>query len=152
MKVSLSWLKDYIPIKMDAEALAEALTMAGLEVEAASDRYNYLDTVVVGRVVEVNPHPNADKLKLCSVDIGDQTIPVVCGAPNTKKDMLAPCALPGTHFPNGTYPAAASWNSKTILLLGINSIMLLDCRTRFLKSTLPRTGRTVSVLSAQRGK
>ncbi len=101
MKVSLSWLKDYIPIKMDAEDLAEALTMAGLEVEAVSDRYNYLDTVVVGRVVEVNPHPNANKLKLCSVDIGGQTIPVVCGAPNTKKDMLAPCALPGTCFPNG---------------------------------------------------
>lgn len=101
MKVSLSWLKDYIPIKMDAEALAEALTMAGLEVEAVLDRYSYLDTVVVGRVVEVNPHPNTDKLKLCSVDIGGQTIPVVCGAPNTKKDMLAPCALPGTRFPNG---------------------------------------------------
>jgi len=101
MKVSSSWLKDYIPIKMDAENLAAALTMAGLEVEAASDRYSYLDTVVVGRVVEVNPHPNADKLKLCSVDTGGQTIPVVCGAPNTKKDMLAPCALPGTHFPNG---------------------------------------------------
>ncbi|MBU4462869.1 MAG: phenylalanine--tRNA ligase subunit beta [Proteobacteria bacterium] len=101
MKVSLSWLKDYIPIKMDAEALAEELTMAGLEVEAVSDRYSYLDTVVVGRVIEVNPHPNANKLKLCSVDIGGRTIPVVCGAPNTKKDMLAPCALPGTHFPNG---------------------------------------------------
>ncbi|MCG2754029.1 MAG: phenylalanine--tRNA ligase subunit beta [Desulfobacteraceae bacterium] len=75
--------------------------MAGLEVEAVSDRYSYLDTVVVGRVIEVNPHPNANKLKLCSVDIGGRTIPVVCGAPNTKKDMLAPCALPGTHFPNG---------------------------------------------------
>jgi phenylalanyl-tRNA synthetase beta chain len=102
MKVSLSWLKDYIPIKTDAEDLAAALTMAGLEVEAASDRYGYLDTVVVGRIVEVKPHPNADKLKLCSVDTGGQTIPVVCGAPNTKKDMLAPCALPGTCFPNGT--------------------------------------------------
>lgn len=101
MKVSLSWLKDYIPIKMDAEDLAEALTMAGLEVEAASDRYSYLDTVVVGRIVEVNPHPNADKLKLCTVDTGGQTIPVVCGAPNTKKDMLVPCALPGTCFPSG---------------------------------------------------
>ncbi|MEA3279079.1 MAG: phenylalanine--tRNA ligase subunit beta, partial [Thermodesulfobacteriota bacterium] len=101
MIVSLSWLKDYIPIKMDAEDLAEALTMAGLEVEAASDRYNYLNTVVVGRIVEVNPHPNADKLKLCSVDTGDRIIPVVCGAPNTKKNMLAPCALPGTCFPNG---------------------------------------------------
>ncbi|MBW2567880.1 MAG: phenylalanine--tRNA ligase subunit beta [Deltaproteobacteria bacterium] len=102
MKVSLSWLKDYISIKMDSENLAEALTMAGLEVEAVSDRYSYLDTVMVGRIVEVNPHPNADKLKLCKVDTGDRTIPVVCGAPNAKKDMLAPCALPGTCFPDRT--------------------------------------------------
>ena len=109
MKVSLSWLKDYISIDMNVDGLtgdpvddlADALTMAGLEVEAVSDRYNYLDNVVVGRIIEIAPHPNADKLRLCSVDIGKRIIPVVCGAPNAKKGMLAPCALPGTSFPNG---------------------------------------------------
>ena len=64
MKVSLSWLKDYIDIVMDPADLAEALTMAGLEVESVSDRYAYLDSVIVGRIEEVRPHPNADKLRL----------------------------------------------------------------------------------------
>ena len=102
MKVSLSWLKDYISIDMNIDDLADALTMAGLEVEYVSDRYSYLNSVMVGRVVEVETHPNADKLKLCHVDIGNRIIPVVCGAPNIKKGILAPCALPGAVFPNGT--------------------------------------------------
>ena len=102
MKVSLSWLKDYISIDMNIDDLADALTMAGLEVEYVSDRYSYLNSVMVGRVVEVETHPNADKLKLCHVDIGNRIIPVVCGAPNIKKGILAPCALPGTVFPNGS--------------------------------------------------
>lgn len=102
MKVSLSWLKDYISIDMNIDDLADALTMAGLEVESVSDRYSYLNSVVVGCIIEVKTHPNADNLKLCHVDIGNMVIPVVCGAPNVKKGILAPCALPGAVFPNGT--------------------------------------------------
>ena len=64
MKVSLNWLKEYVPIDMAVPDLAEALTMAGLEVEAIEDRYAHLKTVVVGQVVDVLPHPNADRLKL----------------------------------------------------------------------------------------
>ena len=101
MKVSLNWVKEYVDVDMDPSDLADALTMAGLEVEAISDRYDYLDRVVVGRITAVEPHPNADKLKLCRVDIGERSVTVVCGAPNVKKDMLAPCALPGTRFPKG---------------------------------------------------
>ena len=62
MKVSLSWLKDYIDITMDPADLADALTMAGLEVDSVSDRYAYLNGVIVGRVERYAPHPNADKL------------------------------------------------------------------------------------------
>lgn len=102
MKVSLSWLKDYIPIRMDAADLAEALTMAGLEVEAVTDRYHYLESVRVGKILKITPHPNADKLKLCDVDIGDRTISVVCGAPNIGQHMLVPAALPGVVYPDGT--------------------------------------------------
>ncbi len=102
MKVSLSWLKDYIDIQMDAGDLAEALTMAGLEVESVANRYAYLQTVFVGRVAEVNLHPNADKLTICRVDTGDQSRTVVCGAPNVSEGMLAPLALPGTVLPDGT--------------------------------------------------
>ena len=101
MKVSLSWLKEYVNIDLDEDTLADALTMVGLEVETVSDRYDYLKSVVTGRITEISPHPNTDKLKLCKVDIGGNTVPVVCGAPNIKKDMLAACALPGTCFPHG---------------------------------------------------
>jgi len=101
MKASISWLKDYTPINMDVHLLADALTMAGLEVEAVTDRFGWLNRVVVGRIVEIEPHPNADKLKLVKVDVGFQTLAVVCGAPNVSNDILAPVAMPGTVFPNG---------------------------------------------------
>lgn len=102
MKVSLSWLRDYIDIHMDAADLANALTMAGLEVDSVSNRYAYLHSVLVGRVAEVTPHPNADKLTICKVETGDHSRMVVCGAPNVSEGMLAPLALPGTVLPNGT--------------------------------------------------
>jgi phenylalanyl-tRNA synthetase beta chain len=101
MKVSISWLKDYTPIKLETQALADALTMAGLEVETITDCYNYLDSVLVGQVLEVNQHPNADKLSCCRVDIGDRHLSIVCGAPNVAKDQMVAVALPGTAFPNG---------------------------------------------------
>ena len=101
MKASISWLNDYTSINMDVQPLANALTMAGLEVESVTDRFDYLNQVVVGRIIEVKPHPNADKLKLVEVDVGNQTLAIVCGAPNIANDILAPVALPGTVFPNG---------------------------------------------------
>ena len=101
MKISLSWLKQYIDVDINVSDLADALTMAGLEVEAVLDRYDYLDRVLIGRLSKIVPHPNADDLKLCNVDIGDRTITVVCGAPNVKNNMLAPCAMPGTCLPKG---------------------------------------------------
>ncbi len=101
MKVSLSWLKDYVSIDMTVAELSDALTMAGLEVETVIDRYAYLETVVVGQVIEVNPHPDADRLKLCRVDNGKGVIQVVCGAPNVEPGMKAPLAQVGTRLPNG---------------------------------------------------
>jgi len=101
MKVSLSWLNEYVPITMEVSELADALTMAGLEVEAVEDRYAFLETVVVGKVTEVLPHPNADRLKLCRVDSGSETATVVCGAPNVAVGMNVPLAHVGTRLPNG---------------------------------------------------
>ncbi|MBW1693261.1 MAG: phenylalanine--tRNA ligase subunit beta [Deltaproteobacteria bacterium] len=101
MKVSLSWLREYTIVDIDIEDLADALTMVGLEVEVISDRYNYLGTVVVGRIDRITSHPNAENLKLCAVDIGHRSIQVVCGAPNIRKDMMAPCVMPGTCLPHG---------------------------------------------------
>jgi len=101
MKVSLSWLKEYVDVDMPPGDLADALTMVGLEVDAVSDRYAYLDNIVVGRIVEIESHPNDDSLNICQVNVGSQTIQVVCGAPNAQKGMLAACALPGTFLPDG---------------------------------------------------
>ena len=102
MKISLSWLKEYTPIKRGAADLAEALTLVGLAVDAVVDRYRFLDTVWVGRVLAVEAHPAADRLTVCRVDTGRGIIPVVCGAPNVKPGLTAPVALPGTAMPNGT--------------------------------------------------
>jgi phenylalanyl-tRNA synthetase beta chain len=101
MKVSLSWLQEYVTIDVDLSKLAESLTMVGLEVEALTDRYAYLDRVVVGRIVEVSPHPRANTLSVCRVDVGAEIKPVVCGATNIKKGHLVPVALPGTRLLSG---------------------------------------------------
>ena len=102
MKVSLSWLSQYVAIDMSVEELVDALTMVGLEVETVSDRYAYLASVVVGRIVRIDAHPHADRLKICQVDIGDRVLAVVCGAPNVQTEMQVPLALPGTVFPDGS--------------------------------------------------
>jgi phenylalanyl-tRNA synthetase beta chain len=108
MKVSLSWLRLYVDLTLDAAQLAHRLTMAGLEVEAVCDRYAYLENVLVGRVTAVAPHPQSDKLKLCRVQAGDRMYEVVCGAPNVAVDMLAPLALPGTELIDGTILTSSS--------------------------------------------
>ena len=102
MKVSLSWLSQYTPIRMPAADLAEALTRVGLAVDAVVDRFAFLETVRVGRILSVDPHPAADRLKVCQVDTGRGIVPVVCGAPNARADALAAVALPGTVMPDGS--------------------------------------------------
>ena len=100
MKVSLSWLKEYIYVDLEPEVIAEKLTMAGLEVDLVEERYDYLNNIVVVKVNEVKKHPNADKLSVCKVDAGgDELIQIVCGAPNVQEGMFVPCALPGAVLP-----------------------------------------------------
>lgn len=101
MKVSSSWLKEYVALEWGADRLAEALTMAGLEVDAVYDRFAYLQDVKVVRVQAVRAHPKADKLKLCDVSTGSRTFTVVCGAPNVEEGMIAALALPGAVLPDG---------------------------------------------------
>ena len=102
MKVSISWLKEYINTNTDAQTLADKLTMAGLEVDSVTDRFEYLNSVKVGKILEIQPHPNADKLRLCKVSIGDDELSVVCGADNIKEGHMVPAAMPGTCFPDGS--------------------------------------------------
>lgn len=100
MKVSLSWLNEYIHVDLDPETIAHKLTMAGLEVESVENRFDFLDQVVVGRVKEAKKHPNADKLTCCTVDAGqNEDLHIVCGAPNVRQGMTVACALVGAVLP-----------------------------------------------------
>lgn len=101
MLISYNWLKEYIDLDLSAEDTAETLTLTGLEVEDVIDRGGNLDGIVVGKVKECNAHPNADKLVLCKVDVGDEILPIVCGAPNVKAGQYVPVALTGTSLPLG---------------------------------------------------
>ena len=101
MKISLSWVKDYVDVDIDIHRLADALTMAGLEVASVTDRYAYLGRVVVGKIVAIAPHPNADTLSICDVDVGEVRLSIVCGASNIRVGILVPVALPGTELPTG---------------------------------------------------
>ena len=82
MKVSLRWLKEYVDISTPLEELCERLTMAGLEVGKVEVLGGNWNDIVVGEVVDINAHPNADRLKLVTVDLREQRPTVVCGAPN----------------------------------------------------------------------
>ncbi len=99
MRVSLKWLREFVPFTEAATDLAERLTMAGFEVEDIEDRTTWAEGVVVGKILTCEPHPNADKLRVCQVDIGeDDPYTIVCGAPNAAAGMLAPVAPPGTYL------------------------------------------------------
>jgi phenylalanyl-tRNA synthetase beta chain len=85
MRISLNWLRELVDISMTPEALADQLTMAGFEVEDIEDRRTWAKGVVVGKVLERQPHPNADRLSVCQVDIGAATpSTIVCGAANVR--------------------------------------------------------------------
>jgi phenylalanyl-tRNA synthetase beta chain len=99
MKLALEWLRAFVPEAPDAAAVSHLLTMGGLEVEDESPAATFTH-VVVARVLQVAPHPNADRLKVCQVDAGAAAArTIVCGAPNVAAGLLVPCALPGAVLP-----------------------------------------------------
>lgn len=105
MKISYNWLKEYVDFDLSPEALSEVLTDIGLEVEGCEQKDEIkggLAGVVIGEVIEVNQHPNADRLKTTKVNIGDQLLPIVCGAPNVAEGQKVAVATVGCEiFPNG---------------------------------------------------
>ena len=85
MRFSLSWIQEYVKVDDSLEALADRLTMAGLPVDQIDAAPPLPDTVVVGKVVEAGKHPNADRLSVCKVDVGEsKLLKIVCGAPNAR--------------------------------------------------------------------
>lgn len=102
MLVSYRWLQEYIEIPWGPQELADRLTMAGLEVEGLAPVAPGLERVYVGLVEKAVDHPNADSLKVCTVDVGEQgKFSIVCGAPNVAEGQKVAVALPGAQLPNG---------------------------------------------------
>ncbi|MGA9335558.1 MAG: phenylalanine--tRNA ligase subunit beta, partial [Rudaea sp.] len=102
MKFSENWLREFVNPPADRAELCRRLTMAGLEVEEVELLGAALDGVVVGEIVSCEQHPNADKLRVCQVSVGaDETLQIVCGAPNARTGLKAPLAMIGTKLPNG---------------------------------------------------
>ncbi|GAB4292470.1 MAG: phenylalanine--tRNA ligase subunit beta [Oscillatoriaceae cyanobacterium] len=100
MRISLNWLRELVDIKMSPSELADMLTMAGFEVEDIEDRRSWADGVVVGKVLQCDRHPNADKLSVCVVEIGSgEPLNIVCGAANVRADIYVPVATVGTYLP-----------------------------------------------------
>ncbi|MFN2484348.1 MAG: phenylalanine--tRNA ligase subunit beta [Candidatus Limnocylindria bacterium] len=102
MLVPLSWLRDYVDITLSMDELAERLTMAGMEVSAIQAAGGEWTDVVVGRLLAVEPHPNAEKLTVTRVDAGDgEPLEIVCGAHNIAPGQLVPVARVGATLPGG---------------------------------------------------
>lgn len=101
MKVSLKWLRDYLDIGAPVEDLADKLTMAGTEVKSITVIGGHWENIVVGQVSAVNPHPNADRLKLATVNLGEKQLTVVCGAPNLSLWDKVAFALVGAELIDG---------------------------------------------------
>jgi phenylalanyl-tRNA synthetase beta chain len=101
MRLSLNWLADFVDLTVEAQALADRLTMAGLEVEGVEAVTSEFSGVVVGKVLSVEPHPQADRLQVTEVTTGSQTYRVVCGAPNVKAGVLYPFAPIGALVAGG---------------------------------------------------
>ncbi|WP_133479947.1 phenylalanine--tRNA ligase subunit beta [Cognatilysobacter segetis] len=108
MKFSENWLREHVPTRATRDELAATLTAIGLEVEDVAPLGESLDGVVVGRIVSAERHPEADRLQVCSVDIGAaEPLQIVCGAPNARVGLCAPVATVGSTLPGGIVIKAA---------------------------------------------
>ena len=101
MKFTLSWLKEHLQTDEPLEKIADKLTMIGLEVEHLDDKAKALAPFIIAKVITAEQHPNADRLRVCTVDTGDGGAPVqvVCGAPNARAGLVSVFSPPGTYIP-----------------------------------------------------
>ncbi len=106
MKFSENWLRSFVATSLTSGELADALTMGGIEVEAIEPAAPAFDKVVVAVVVEVQKHPDADRLTICTVDAGGAPLQVVCGAPNVRPGIRVPLAQAGAQLPGMTIKQA----------------------------------------------
>ncbi|EKE01415.1 MAG: hypothetical protein ACD_21C00140G0003 [uncultured bacterium] len=115
MKFSKSWLSELINLEIDTAKLAEQLTMLGLEVAEVKSIAKDFRGVIIGEILEVNPHPNADKLTVCRVNVGEsEPLTIVCGATNVKPRLKVPVAIVGAEL-------ASDFKIKQAKLRGVES-------------------------------
>ena len=126
MKFTLSWLKDHLETDATLDEIVEKLTVIGLEVDKVSDPAEALADYVVGEVLEAKPHPDADKLKVCTVETGSGQVQVVCGAPNARTGMK------GVFAPAGSYVPGIDLKLKKAKIRGVESDGML-CSERELE-------------------
>src|SRR5437763_14386703 len=131
MQFPESWLREFCNPPLAAQQIAETLTMGGLEVEDLRPVAPPFDKVVVGEIMECVQHPNADRLRVCQVDVGQGALlNIVCGAPNVRAGMKAPVALVGAVLPPDDEGNALE--IKVGKLRGVESQAML-CSARELK-------------------
>ena len=102
MNTTLSWIKAYVPdLDVDAQEYADAMTLTGTKVEGFVRADADLDRIVIGQITKIEKHPDADKLIICQVNVGDQTLQIVTGAPNVKVGDKVPVVLDGGRVAGG---------------------------------------------------
>jgi len=102
MKIPVQWLKDYVKIDIGAEELADKLTLSGSNMEEIITSGEEIQNVVTGRIEKIEPHPDADKLVICQVNVGhEELVQIVTGAKNMKEKDIVPVALHGAVLSNG---------------------------------------------------
>jgi phenylalanyl-tRNA synthetase beta chain len=139
MQFPESWLRTFVDPKLSTDELSHALTMAGLEVEGLAPVAPPTTKIVVGQVLEVAKHPNADKLNVCQVDAGTgETLTIVCGAPNVSPGIKVPVALVGAELPPAE-AGGAPFAIKLSKLRGVESQGML-CSARELKLSEDHSG------------
>ncbi len=137
MKVTIDWLKKYVDFSQSPDELAHSITMLGLEVDAVRQVSYDFEKVVVGKIIAIEKHKQSDNLSICAVDVGKETLNLICGAPNVKAGIKVPVALVGAKLPGNFIVKTATihgYNSPGMICseaeLGLSHqsefIMLLD--------------------------
>ena len=109
MKALLSWLKDFVDIDVDVNTLCDKLVSIGFEVEDVEYRGKNIENVVTCKILKIEKHPDADKLVVCDIDVGDETLQIVTGANNIKEGDVVPVAKHGARLSDGTAIKKSKW-------------------------------------------
>lgn len=137
MQFSENWLRTFVDTQLNTADLNHALTMAGLEVEDVQPASAVFDRVVIGEIVSAEKHPDADRLQLCKVNVGNEILQIVCGASNAREGIKVPCALVGAELPGVSMSQPFVINQAKVR--GVDSFGML-CSAKELGLSVEATG------------